>query len=201
VAQSTRVDNLDDALRRAQEGDPDAYGAVVAAWQARLRSFIAGYVPRASWVDDLAQQSFVSAYQSLKSFRVGTDFYAWLRQIAYNHLRAELERTNRRKRLEADYLEELSAAELSRRLDRDAGEEDALDALRDCVSRLPDTSRRIVQRHYVVQRHYDEGCPLAEIAGDLGRPAGSIKVTLFKIRARLRECIEKKRAAAEPGVS
>lgn len=195
MAQSTRVDDLDHALRRAQGGDPDAYGAVVAAYQARLRSFIAGYVPRAAWVDDLAQQSFVSAYQSLNAFRVGTDFYAWLRQIAYNHLRAELERTNRRKRLEADYLEQISAAELGRRLDREPAEEDALEALRDCVSRLPDTSRRIVQRHYA------EGCPLAEIAGDLGRPAGSIKVTLFKIRARLRECIEKKRAAAEPGVS
>ena len=37
--------------------------------------------------------------------------------------------------------------------------------------------------------------PLAEIAGALGRPAGSLKVTLFKIRVRLKECIERKRAA------
>ena len=187
------MDTLDDALRRAQKGDPDAYGQVVAAYQARLRSFIAGYVPRATWVDDLAQQSFVSAYQSLRSFRVGTDFYAWLRQIAYNHLRAELERTNRRKRLESEYLEEIAAAELDRRLDRDNPEEDALEALRDCVGRLPETSREIVLGHY------RDGRPLAQIAGDLGRPAGSIKVTLFKIRVRLKECIEKKRAAA--GVS
>lgn len=186
---------LDEALGRAQGGDPDAYGRVVAAYQARLRSFIAGYVPRAAWVDDLAQQAFVSAYESLRSFRVGTDFYAWLRQIAYNHLRAELERTNRRKRLECDYLQELAARELDRRLDRDNPQEDALEALRDCVSRLPDTSRDIVRRHY------GEGLPLGEIAGSLGRPAGSLKVTLFKIRVRLKECIEKKRAAAAPGVS
>lgn len=185
---------LDDALLRAQHGDPDAYGRVVAACQARLRSFIAGYVPRAAWVDDLAQQSFVSAYESLASFRVGTDFYAWLRQIAYNHLRAELERTNRRKRLETDYLQEIGARELGRRLDRDHPEEDALEALRDCVSRLPDASRDIVHRHY------GEGLPLAEIAGSMGRPAGSLKVTLFKIRVRLKDCVEKKRAAA-PGVS
>jgi len=190
------VDNsLDEALRRAQKGDPDAYGTVVAAFQARLRSFIAGYVPRAAWVDDLAQQSFVSAYQSLKSFRVGTDFYAWIRQIAYNHLRAELEKTNRRKRLEADYLEEMGATEFDRRLDQDRPEEDALEALRDCVSRLPETSREILQRHY------GDGRPIAEIAGKLGRPAGSLKVTMFKIRVRLKECIQKKRSAAEPGMA
>ena len=195
MAQSNGVENLDEALRRAQKGDPDAYGTVVAATQARLRSFIAGYVPRAAWVDDLAQQAFISAYQSLGQFRVGTDFYAWLRQIAYNHLRAELDKTQRRKRLEADYLLEVAASEMDRRLAKDSGDEETLDALRDCVSRLPDTSRDIVRRHYA------DGLPLAEIAGSLGRPAGSLKVTLFKIRVRLKECIERKRADARPGMA
>lgn len=185
--------SVDEALRRAQGGDPDAYGVVVATHQARLRAFLAGYVPRAAWVDDLAQQAFVSAYQSLRSFRVGSDFHAWLRQIAYNHLRAELERTNRRKRLETEYLLEVGAAELGRRLERERPDEDALEQLRDCVSRLPDPSRELVARHYA------EGQPLAEIGDALGRPAGSLKVTLFKIRARLRDCIEKKRAALGPG--
>jgi RNA polymerase sigma-70 factor (ECF subfamily) len=186
------VDNLDEALRRAQQGDPDAYGSVVAVTQARLRSFIAGYVPRAAWVDDLAQQAFISAYRSLGSFRVGTDFYAWLRQIAFNHLRAELEKARRRKRLESDYLLDVAASEMERRLARDPGEDDALDALRDCVARLPETSRDIVRQHYA------DGRPLAQIAGSLGRPAGSLKVTLFKIRARLKECVERKRAAGQP---
>ena len=181
------ADELDDALRRAQAGDPDAYGPVVAATQARLRAFLAGYVPQAQWVDDLAQQTFVSAYRALQQFQVGTDFYAWLRQIAYNHLRAELERASRRKRLEKDYL--LGAAELSRRLERDGGTDDSLDALRDCVRALPPTSRQIVQGRY------EEGRPLGEIAGRLGRTADSLKVTLFKIRAQLKECVERKRAA------
>jgi RNA polymerase sigma-70 factor (ECF subfamily) len=179
------TEELDQALRRAQAGDPDAYGTVVAATQARLRAFLAGYVPQAQWVDDLAQQAFVSAYQSLRDFRVGTDFYAWIRQIAYNHLRAELERASRRRRLEKDYL--LGTAELARRLDREA--DDSLDALRDCVRSLPPTSREIVRRRY------EEGAPLSQIAGTLGRTADSLKVSLFKIRAQLKTCVERKRAA------
>ncbi len=189
MTQSSRVDDRDAALQRAQAGDPDAYGIVVAAFQARLRAFIAGYVPQTSWIDEIAQQAFVSAYQSLRSFRVGSDFYAWLRQIAYNHLRAELEKTNRRRRLETTYLQEVAAAELSRQLERAERDDADLDALRDCVNLLPDTSRDIVHRYY------REGAPLAEIAGTLGRPPGSLKVTLFKIRERLRECIQKRRAA------
>jgi len=189
VTQSSRVENLDAALQHAQAGDPDAYGVVVAAFQARLRAFIAGYVPQSSWIDEIAQQAFISAYQSLRSFRVGTDFYAWLRQIAYNHLRAELEKTNRRRRLETGYLQEVTASELSRQLERAERDDDVLDALRDCVDRLPETSR------HIVRRHYRDVAPLAEIAGALGRPTGSLKVTLFKIRERLRECIQRKRAA------
>lgn len=177
---------VSEALTRAQGGDPEAYGAVVAAYQARLRAFIAGYIPRSDWVDDLAQQSFVSAYESLASFKVGTDFYAWLRSIAYNHLRAELEKTNRRKRLERDYLLEVASGELGRRLDEDDKDEDALSALRDCVGRLTGTARELVKKYY------GDGLPLGQIGALLGRGADSLKVSLFKIRARLKQCMEGK---------
>lgn len=179
---------LDEALRRARAGDPDAYGRVVLAFQARLRAFVAGYVPRAEWVDDVAQQTFVSAYRSLRDFQPGTDFFAWLRQIAYNHLRAELERDGRRRRLAA-----LGAAELARRLERDRPrDEEALDALRDCVGLLPPASRAIVDGYY------GDALGLGEIGRRLGRSAGSLKVSLFKIRGRLRDCMERRYMAPEP---
>jgi len=185
---------LEEALRLAKNGDPDAYGRVVEATQARLRNFIAGYVPRSEWVDDIAQQSFVSAYGSLGDFELGTDFYAWLRQIAYNHLRAELERTSRRRRLEKERLACLGVEELTRRLDRDEGcDEEILGALRNCVSQLPPVSQDLIQSYY------GDALGLAEIGKKLGRTADSLKVTLFKIRARLKECIERKRAAFEGG--
>jgi RNA polymerase sigma-70 factor, ECF subfamily len=180
---------LDDALRRARTGDPDAYGRVVEATQARLRAFVAGYVPRAEWVDDIAQQAFVSAYRSLRDFQPGTDFFAWLRQIAYNHLRAELERDGRRRRLAA-----LGAAELTRRLERDLPrDEEVLDALRDCVGLLPPASREIIDGFY------GDALGLGEIGRRLGRSADSLKVSLFKIRGRLRDCMERKRAAPDAG--
>ncbi len=185
---------VEKAVERARAGDPESYGAVVEAYQARLRSFIAGYVPLADWVDEIAQQAFVSAYRSLGRYRPGTDFYAWLRRIAYNHLRAELERAGRRRRLERDRIAAIAGAELGRRLERDAGrDEELIAALRDCLQRLPKRAREIIDGYY------GEARPLAEIAAGLGRKAESLKVSLFKIRARLRSCIEGRRAAAEAG--
>ncbi len=175
------------ALARAKAGDADAYGVVVEAYQARLRAFLAGYVPRAEWVEDLAQQAFVSAYQGLRNFEVGTDFYAWLRAIAYNHLRAELERANRRRRLERDYLLEVTAGELARRLEAGAErDEERIGALRECVGLLSGTARELVRRYY------GEGLSLGALGAALGRTPESLKVSLFKIRARLRKCVEEK---------
>lgn len=185
---------LEEALRRAQGGDPDAYSQVVEATQARLRNFIAGYVPRSEWVDDIAQQSFVSAYGILTKFRLGTDFYAWLRQIAYNHLRAELERSSRRHRLERERLDCIAGEELTRRLDRDEGlDEELIAALRQCVSTLPSHSKNLLQSYY------GDALRLVDIGRKLGRTADSLKVTLFKIRARLKKCVERKRVALETG--
>ncbi|HYF00035.1 MAG TPA: sigma-70 family RNA polymerase sigma factor [Planctomycetota bacterium] len=188
--------DLDAVLRRAQSGDAEAYGAAVEATQARLRSFIAGYVPRAEWVDDIAQQAYVSAYQSLSDFAPGTDFYAWLRQIAFNHLRAELEKASRRRRLEKDRRAGLGSSELLRRLDDDDGDdEEILLALRACVGELPPASREMIDGYY------GRGVGLSELGRTLGRTADSLKVSLFKIRARLRECVERRRAALEAGRS
>ena len=173
------------ALARAKAGDADAYGGVVRAYRARLRAFLAGYVPRPEWVDDLAQQAFVSAYRALGNFEVGTDFYAWLRAIAYNHLRAELERARRRKRLERDYLLEVTAGELSRRLEEEPDEE-RIGALRECVGLLSGAARELVRRYY------GEGVSLGTLGEALGRTPESLKVSLFKIRARLKKCIEGK---------
>lgn len=180
------MSELDDALRLAQAGDTEAYGRVVVATQARLRAFIAGYVPRQDWVDDVAQQAYVSAFRSLDDFEIGTDFERWLRRVAFNHLRAELEKAGRRRRLDG-----LAAAELLRRLDRDGERDDErLDALRACLDTLPPVSRELVNSFY------GDALPLADIGRRLRRSADSLKVTLFKIRARLRACVER-RAAGE----
>ncbi|MFN3486319.1 MAG: sigma-70 family RNA polymerase sigma factor, partial [Planctomycetota bacterium] len=162
-----------EALARAKAGDANAYGVVVQAYQARLRAFLAGYVPRAEWVEDLAQQAFVSAYQGLQNFQVGTDFYAWLRAIAYNHLRAELERANRRRRLERDYLLEVTAGELARRLEAEKEQdEERIGALRECVGLLSGTARELLRRYY------GEGLSLGTLGEALGRTPESLKVTL-----------------------
>jgi len=185
-------EEIESALAKAQAGDPEAYGQVVFAYQARLRLFVARYVLREAWVDDIVQQAFVTAYQNLHKFELRTDFAAWIRAIAFNHLRRELAKASRRQDRERDYVAELTARELSQRMENARPEDDAmLDALRDCVSGLPQKTRALITRYYA------DGLPLQAIAQELDRAADGLKVTLFRVRAQLKECIQHKVAARE----
>jgi RNA polymerase sigma-70 factor (ECF subfamily) len=142
-------------------------------------------------VDDLAQQAFVTAYQSLADFQLGTDFYAWLRKIAYNHLRTELDRSRRRRRLERDQVAQALTDQLEQ-LQEEGPDAEVLEALRECLRLLREDARE------VVERYYRDGTPLGDIARAIGRTAESLKVSLFKIRAQLRECMLRKGAGMEP---
>ena len=64
-----------------------------------LRAFIRSLGVRPEWVDDLAQEAFLVAYQELSSFDADRDFGKWLRGIARNLVRNEVRKHARRQRI------------------------------------------------------------------------------------------------------
>lgn len=73
-----------DLLRRAQAGDRNAFGAIVAAHQRvalRLASVISGDSTEAY---DIVQEAFVKAYLALPSLRTTDSLRAWLLRIVAN---------------------------------------------------------------------------------------------------------------------
>jgi len=86
---------LEDLIAKVKSGDVASYGPVVAEFQGRLRAFIATFCPDRSEVDEVAQRTFIWAYEHLGEYEVGTRFYSWLKAIARNMLLAELEARRR----------------------------------------------------------------------------------------------------------
>ena len=83
----------DDALTRAaQAGDHAAFAALLDAHLPHVRTFLALKAPVPQLVDEIAHDAFVFAYRHLDEFTPGTSFRAWVRAIAWNLLRAEVQR-------------------------------------------------------------------------------------------------------------
>jgi RNA polymerase sigma-70 factor (ECF subfamily) len=76
------------------QDDRHAFGELVrrhqSAVRACLRKLTAG---NHALADDLAQETFLLAYRSLKSFRQEAKFSTWLYRIAYNAFLADLRKT------------------------------------------------------------------------------------------------------------
>jgi RNA polymerase sigma-70 factor (ECF subfamily) len=161
-------------IERSRAGDAAAFSQLVAWHQGRVRAYVGGSISRADVVDDLAQEVFLAAFRSLDSYKGDAPLGVWLLGIARHktlmHVRGELApfRVNL---LEHDELD------LPRR-------EREISALERCLESLPAGSAGLVTDRYWKARS------IPDIARELGKREGAIRMTLFRLRQALRTCVE-----------
>jgi RNA polymerase sigma-70 factor (ECF subfamily) len=78
--------NRDDSLLISQSvrGDRAAFGELVRRYQDRLYNTLYRFLGNAEDAQDVVQDSFLSAYQSLHHFKGDSRFFTWLYRIAVN---------------------------------------------------------------------------------------------------------------------
>jgi len=83
-SESPAAEEESELVRRARSGDLQAYDDLVKRYQERIYATIYHMTSNHEDANDLAQESFIKAYQALKSFKGGSTFYTWLYRIAVN---------------------------------------------------------------------------------------------------------------------
>lgn len=76
--------NETELLRRAQKGDPQAFGALVERYQRRVVGVAFAVVHNQDDALELAQETFVRAFENLSKFESRSSFSTWLYRIAAN---------------------------------------------------------------------------------------------------------------------
>ncbi len=173
-------------VRRARQGDRDAYGDLVTMHQ--QAAFRVAYLLLRSGpeAEDAAQEGFVKAYLALDRFRADAPFRPWLLQIVGNEARNRRRSAARRAGL-------LDRAIGAFRGERPGGEAvtpspevaaligETRDEVKDALLRLREEERMVVACRYLLDLSE------AETAASLGIPAGTVKSRLHRGLARLRE--------------
>jgi len=181
----------DDALVLATRGgEPDAFAVLLDRHLPQARTFLALKAPVSQLVDELAHDTFVFAFRHLDDFKPGTSFRAWVRAIAWNLLRAEVQRYAR----EQVQQEKFAAWQLAEFNDHATDTTPAAEAehLHDCLAQLDGPLRELITLKY--RDDHDTN----EIAARLKRSLVWVRVSLFRVRAQLRECIEAKLKGDQP---
>lgn len=165
----------------AQGGDRAAFGRLVKLYQRAVYRVAYGITRNASDADDLAQETFVRAYQAIGRFRVGEPLHPWLARIAVN-LAFSLHR--QRKRRPEIALEPLVEAGHEFAGSDDPAENVARNErdrhLNAAFEDLSEEHRTILVLRVVEGMAYDE------IARTLRLPAGTVMSRLSRARAELK---------------
>jgi RNA polymerase sigma-70 factor (ECF subfamily) len=177
-------DELLDAVRRAQSGSVEAFEDLYRAHQAGIYTFIRSQVREPELAADLAQQTFVRAWESLPRLREAGAFRGWLHRIATNLVRDEVKSGRARLEVVASVLEDADLAEMA------GSDEDTLvrtvvaaelrQQVRAALGALPAEQRQAVVMHHL------EGMPVAEIAQAMGVRPGTVMSRLARAREALR---------------
>ena len=192
---TVRFDSDAELVRRAQQGDSDAFASLFHTHKARIYSVCLRMTNNAAEAEDLTQDAFLQVFRKLATFRGDSALSTWLYRIAVNtvlmHFRKKV---LRQISLDEPYNQDAKVVrrEYGSRDDRLTGSVDRI-ALARAIKELPDGYRTIFLLHEV------EGYEHQEIAELLDCSVGNSKSQLHKAKLRIRELLGKARQAEEAG--
>ncbi len=177
-------------IQAAREGDLDSFNRLVLAYQDLVYNHAYRMIGEEESADDATQNTFISAYNHLKSFRGGS-FKAWLLRIVTNACYDELRRRKRRPTVpleptDEDGEEVESARWMVDPVDQPEEQVQRVElqrAIQHCLDNLPGDFRTTVIMVDV------QGLDYFEAAKAIGKPIGTIKSRLARARLRLRDCL------------
>lgn len=172
-----------DLVERARAGDQVAFARLFEQYHAPVLNYLHRMVGDRALAEDLAQDTFVKAYNALPGTRPDLAFKAWIYRIATNTAISHL-----RRRKIVQWIPFMPG------MDR-AGD----DSIERTVGRQHDIEQTLdkLPKHYaavLLLRHY-QGLSLAETADALGITENAAKLRLFRARKAFAEAYDTAEAA------
>jgi RNA polymerase sigma-70 factor (ECF subfamily) len=166
------------AITGVKAGDAAAFDYLVSKYLKRVTSIAWGIVRSPQDAEDLAQEAFVKAYQSIGRFRSGESFGPWIYRIVTN---LGLDVVKHRKRFRHEELSEGEPAERRDSADLPAIAHELGSRIDAAIQSLPEM-QRIVARLYLVEQ-FDHG----EIAAMMNLSEGTVRSHLSLARRKLQD--------------
>jgi RNA polymerase sigma-70 factor, ECF subfamily len=166
------------AIAAVKNGDRDAYDYLVSKYMKRVVSIAWGLTRNGHDAEDLAQESFVKAYQTIGRFRSSEPFGPWIYRIVTN---LALDLLKHRSRFRHDELTETQPAERRDSADLPAMSKEVGQRIDEAIESLPEMQRIVARLHLVEQFEHPE------IAAMMNLSEGTVRSHLSLARKKLRE--------------
>jgi RNA polymerase sigma factor (sigma-70 family) len=166
------------SIEAVKSGRGDAYGYLVSKYTKRVVSIAWGLVRNAHDAEDLAQEAFVKAYETIGRFKTGEPFGPWIFRIVTN---LSLDVLKHRRRVRQEELSETEPAARRDSADLPAASHEIGSRIDTAIQSLPEMQRIVARLHLVEQFEH------AEIARMIGLSEGTVRSHLSLARAKLKQ--------------
>ena len=166
--------------------DPaESFVQLLTSSQNRLYGYIFSLVGDHHRAADVLQESNIVLWRKSSEFRPGSDFIQWAFAVARFQVLANLRDKGRDRCVFDEELIELVSDELG---ESAVGFDSMREALRRCLAKLPLKSRSLIDLRYF------EEFSIKQLADEIDKSAEATKVALLRIRAGLRDCVNRELA-------
>jgi len=174
-------------VRRAREGDAEAFRCIVEAYSRTLWKAAYRVLGDAEAAEDAVQETFLRAWKALGRFDEQAELSTWLYRIAVNAAIDQRRGRRRRAHVSVAVPEEMDLAAVTPTGEPDpqrrALSSEVAERARAAIAELPPNERTAF-----LLRHY-EGRSIAEIARALEKSENAAKQTVFRAVRKLRQAL------------
>ena len=186
VSKNTREDR--ELVAAAKRGEPQAFETLLKKYRKSVYYMLLKMVKNADDAEDLTQEAFAKAFNSIEKFDSKYAFSTWLFRIATNNCINFI----RKKRVQTVSIDQPVEGDDGSNMKFDVRDED-LDPnehmlkqqrkkyLNMAIKRLPEKYRILVELRYFQELSYEE------VAQELEIPLGTVKAQLFRARELLNQ--------------
>lgn len=165
-------------------GDASVFASLVNKHKTMAYNIAFRILKKREDAEEIAQDSFLKAYQSLKEFKRDAKFSTWLYRIIYNNSISRI----RKKKLDINSYDDeafewMEPAETARELEGLHLNEQKK-YVNDAINKLPEDDATVVTLFYMNESSVDE---ISEVTG---LSQSNVKVKLFRARKKLYEELE-----------
>ena len=172
-------------VQRVQRGDVNAFEDLVAAYEKNVFNLALRMTGNAQDAEDMAQEAFIKAYNSLSSFRGESKFSVWLYRIVSNVCLDFLRKKNKQGTVSLSVEDDdgedsqLDLPDLSQSPEELLEKKLTREAVQRGLKALPEDARQILLLREI------QGLSYEEIGETLGLESGTVKSRIFRARKKL----------------
>jgi RNA polymerase sigma-70 factor (ECF subfamily) len=172
-------------VKKAQGGNQSAYEGLIRRYARLIWASIYGIIEDPAWTEDLVQETFFKAWQSIRTLQEPAKFRGWLIMIARREALQYTRKSSRQEQIIENIAScsdaESPAQAISGGADADA--EDLRQQLHSVLRQMPERYRLPLTLRYLEEFDYNK------IAGLLGLTDGSLRGLLNRGMKMLRQTV------------